>query len=133
MSQAATLVDGSRSVDVRSIRVSSLREALPLSPCSRTRTARVAEVPDGVDSGERRDAIGLVEAMQARDAPVNPAPEILDAKTASSAASAPTCHAAAVQVTLTDNRYTMISVRRDAARSRATRSGCTTCSPTPIR
>ncbi|HEY5937715.1 MAG TPA: hypothetical protein VIU61_23870 [Kofleriaceae bacterium] len=87
-----------------------MSEALPASPSSPCVDLCSSSLTSNSTSGSR--AIGLVEAMRrAKKATVVP-PEILEAQDSLERRIRAHLARGRVQVTLTDNRYTMISVRR---------------------
>jgi hypothetical protein len=80
---------------------------------------------DGPDTGDERAArvIAIVESLrkQRRDPEAAPGPELADAQSSLERRIRAHLARGTVRVTLTDNRYTMISVRRQARRARASR------------
>jgi hypothetical protein len=108
VSQAATLVDGSRSVDAATTYLVPMRTA---SPCSEPEPPALRRSGRTVSAETAAKTIGLVEAMK-RVRAGHPAPEVGVAETSLERRIRAHLERAAVRVTLTDNRYTMISVRR---------------------
>lgn len=92
----------------------ALSEALPASPASRVEPCAGAAAPAGADAGTSR-AVALVEAMRratrARASKATPS-EVIAAQDSLERRIRAHLPRGRVQVTLTDNRYTMISVRR---------------------
>lgn len=93
------------------------------SPCSGPTAAQRAS--DGPDISDERAArvIAIVESLrkQRRDPAAAPGPELADAQSSLERRIRAHLARGTVRVTLTDNRYTMISVRRQARRARVSR------------
>lgn len=93
------------------------------SPCSDpTAALRPGEDPDRLDERAAR-VIAIVESLrkQRRDPALPPGPELADAQSSLERRIRAHLARGTVRVTLTDNRYTMISVRRQARRARVPR------------
>ncbi len=86
-----------------------MSEALPVTPTARQVDVCTGSQNESSDAGGR--AVGLVEAMR-RATKKDAAQEILDAQDSLERRIRAHLSKGRVQVTLTDNRYTMISVRR---------------------
>jgi len=108
VSQAATLADGAdQAVDAATTYLVPMRTA---SPCAEPQLPHPRR-PGRVSSESAAKSIGLVEAMK-RVRAGQPAPEVGVAESSLERRIRAHLERAAVRVTLTDNRYTMISVRR---------------------
>jgi hypothetical protein len=108
----------------------SLRRPLPAAP-SREGVSGAAEV-GGRRATDRRPDLHRVElsadfAQAQADGAVDHASVSLERRIRAH------LNRGALDITLTDNRYTMISVRRERRQGPCTGSGSTTCSPTPAR
>jgi len=92
------------------------------SPCSEpTAATRPDDLPGQSERAAR--VVAIVESLrkQRRDPAAPPGPELADAQSSLERRIRAHLARGTVRVTLTDNRYTMISVRRQARRARALR------------